>query len=104
MVKVYFKENNSIQTFDIEENQTLLDLSKQDSQINIEGSCQGEMACSTCHILIDESWIDMLPSPCIDEKEMLSLLPNYSKNSRLGCQIVVTKDLNGLKFCLPEDK
>ena len=104
MVKVIFKERSSIKTFDIDEHRSILDLSKGEKDINIEGSCQGEMACSTCHILIDEEWVDKLPSPCIDEKEMLSLLPNYCRNSRLGCQIVITKDLNGLQFCIPEDK
>ena len=41
--------------------------------------------------------------PCIDEREMLSLLPDYTENSRLGCQIVITDKLEGLQFSLPKD-
>ena len=102
MPKVIVSDKSSTHSFEIEENRTILDLSKQEN-IDIEGSCDGSMACSTCHILIDKDWINKLPAPCIDEKEMLSLLTNYNKNSRLGCQIIITKKLNGLKFSIPRD-
>ena len=77
-----------------------MDLAKQEG-ISIEGSCDGSMACSTCHVIIDEAWVNKIPAPCVDEKEMLSLLSNYNKNSRLGCQIIITNKLNGLKFKIP---
>ena len=102
MPKVIVTSLKSTQVFEIEENKTILDLSRQ-GNINIEGSCNGSMACSTCHIIVDKNWIAKLPPPCIDEKEMLSLLPKFNQNSRLGCQIVVTKKLSGLKFSVPED-
>ena len=103
MPKVLFVNSDTIQTFDIEENKTILDLARKEN-IDIEGSCEGSMACSTCHILINKDWVNKLPLPCIDEREMLSLLTNFKENSRLGCQIVITKKLNGLKFSIPEDK
>ena len=102
MAKVLFKYKKIKKTFNIEEGKTILDLSKQES-FDIEGSCGGSMGCSTCHVLIHEDWISKLPVPCIDEKEMLSLLSNFKKNSRLGCQVVITKKLNGLQFSIPED-
>ena len=102
MAKVLFKDKKIKKTFNIEEGKTILDLSKQES-FDIEGSCDGSMACSTCHILIHEDWISKLPEPCVDEKEMLFLLTNCKKNSRLGCQIVITRNLNGLQFSIPED-
>ena len=102
MVKVFFLKKNITQTFKIESNKTILDLSRIED-IPIEGSCDGSISCSTCHILVHKDWISKLPSPCIDEKEMLSLLPNYTKYSRLGCQVLITKKLDGLKFSLPEE-
>ena len=86
MVKVTLKDNISNQNFEVEENKTVLELSKKEN-LQIEGSCNGSMACSTCHIIIDREWVKKIPPPCIDEKETFSLLPNYNENSRLGCQI-----------------
>ena len=100
MIKVFFSDKNIIKNFKIERNKTILDLSRL-KNIPIEGSCNGSMACSTCHVIIHKDWLSKLPSPSIDEKEMLSLLPNFTKNSRLGCQIVITEKLEGLQFSLP---
>ena len=102
MVKVLYEEKNIIKTFNIERDKTILDLSRIEN-ISIEGSCDGSMACSTCHVIIHKDWLTKIPKPCIDEKEMLSILPNRTKNSRLGCQIVITDKLDGLQFSLPED-
>ena len=102
MVKILYSEKNITKTFIIENNKTILDLSRKEN-IAIEGSCNGSMACSTCHVIIHKDWISKLPKPCIDEKEMLLLLPEYTRNSRLGCQIVITDQLEGLQFSLPED-
>ena len=102
MVKVLYSNNSTTKTFKIKKNKTILDLAKQEN-IAIEGSCDGSMACSTCHVIIHRDWITKLPDPCVDEKEMLSLLPNYYENSRLGCQIILTDLLDGLMFSLPKD-
>ena len=101
MVKVVFSNKKITKTFKIESNKTILDLSRIEN-IAIEGSCDGSMACSTCHVIIHKDWVAKLPPPCIDEKEMLSLLPDYTENSRLGCQIVITDKLEGLTFSLPK--
>ena len=100
MVKVIFSDKSITKTFHIESNKTILDLSRIEN-IGIEGSCDGSMSCSTCHVIIHKDWISKLPLACTDEKEMLSLLPNYTENSRLGCQIVITDELEGLQFSLP---
>ena len=102
MVKVLFSQKSIIKTFKIDKNKTILDLSRKES-LSIEGSCNGSMACSTCHIIIHKDWIGKLAPPCVDEKEMLSLLPNYNKNSRLGCQVVITDKLDGLQFSIPKE-
>ena len=101
MVNVIFSDQSVEKTFNIESNKTILDLSRIEN-IAIEGSCNGSMACSTCHVIIHKDWLAKLPPPCIDEKEMLSLLPDYTESSRLGCQIVITEKLEGLQFSLPK--
>ncbi len=72
-----------------------------ENDIDIEGACEGSMACSTCHVILDEADFDRLPEPSDDEEDMLDLAWGVSPTSRLGCQIVVTDALDGLKLRLP---
>ena len=102
MLNIYIIKKAKRTEFLADENITILDLARK-NKIDIEGSCDGSMACSTCHIKIEKKWHDKLPPPCIDEKEMLILLDNYSDKSRLGCQIKLTKNLDGLEFTVPEE-
>jgi ferredoxin len=68
----------------------------------IECACSGIMACSTCHVVIDPEWIDRVGMPNEDEQDMLDLAYSPRKTSRLGCQVVITKDLDGLVVRLPK--
>ena len=72
--------------------------------IQIEGSCEGSLACSTCHILIEEKWFNKLEPANEEEKEMLGLLPDLKKHSRLGCQIKLTENLDGIEIILPKNE
>ena len=69
--------------------------------VDIEGACEGSLACSTCHIIVDPDWFDMLPDATEDEEDMLDLAFGLAKTSRLGCQIVITEALDGLVVKLP---
>ena len=69
--------------------------------IDIEGACEGSLACSTCHIIVDPEWYDLLNEATEDEEDMLDLAFNLTKTSRLGCQIVITEELAGLTVQLP---
>ena len=69
--------------------------------IDIEGACEGSLACSTCHIIVDPEWYDLLNEATEDEEDMLDLAFNLTKTSRLGCQIVITEELDGLTVQLP---
>ena len=84
-----------------EEGQTLLQIAHANG-IEIEGACDGSMACSTCHVIVDPEWIDLLPEPSLEEEDMLDLALAVTETSRLGCQIVLTADLDGLIVTLPE--
>lgn len=69
--------------------------------IDIEGACEGSLACSTCHVIVDPEWYDLLPEPSEDEDDMLDLAFNLTRTSRLGCQIIITDELDGLIVRLP---
>jgi ferredoxin, 2Fe-2S len=69
--------------------------------IDIEGACEGSLACSTCHVIVDPEWYDLLKEASEDEDDMLDLAFNLTKTSRLGCQIIITEELDGLTVRLP---
>ncbi len=71
--------------------------------IDIEGACEGAMACSTCHVIVAAEWYDRVPEPSEDEEDMLDLAYGLTRTSRLGCQIVMTSELDGLEVRLPDD-
>jgi 2Fe-2S ferredoxin len=81
--------------------QTLLQVAQQNGIDEIEGACGGEMACATCHVIVDPEWYGQLPPPVHDETDMLDLASGLTRTSRLGCQIRLTEALNGLKVKLP---
>jgi 2Fe-2S ferredoxin len=71
-------------------------------KIDIEGACEGSLACSTCHVIVDPEWYDLLKEPSEDEEDMLDLAFNLTRTSRLGCQIIITEELDGLTVRLPQ--
>jgi len=71
------------------------------NKIDIEGACEGSLACSTCHVIVDTDWYDLLKEASEDEEDMLDLAFGLTATSRLGCQIIVTEELDGLTVRLP---
>ncbi len=69
--------------------------------VDIEGACEGSLACSTCHVIVDPEWYAVLKEASEDEEDMLDLAFGLTKTSRLGCQIVMTQELDGLTVKLP---
>ena len=69
--------------------------------VDIEGACEGSLACSTCHVIVNKAWFKKLETPTEDEEDMLDLAFGLTQTSRLGCQIVVTEALDGLVVKLP---
>lgn len=72
------------------------------NHIDLEGACEGSLACSTCHVIVEDSWFDKLEEPTEDEEDMLDLAFALTHTSRLGCQIHMSDDLDGLIVTLPE--
>jgi 2Fe-2S ferredoxin len=69
--------------------------------VDIEGACEGSLACSTCHVVVDGNWFKQLTAPTEDEEDMLDLAFDLQETSRLGCQIIMTDALDGLVVKLP---
>ena len=71
------------------------------NDIDIEGACDGSLACSTCHVIVDDTWFERLKDASEDEEDMLDLAFGLTATSRLGCQIIMTDELDGLTVKLP---
>jgi 2Fe-2S ferredoxin len=69
--------------------------------IDIEGACEGSLACSTCHVIVDPEWYGRLGAASEEEEDMLDLAFNLTRTSRLGCQIIINEELDGLIVQLP---
>lgn len=70
--------------------------------IDIEGACGGSLACATCHVIVDPQWADKLDPKQDEEEDMLDLAFGLTPTSRLGCQIIMRDDLDGLVVRLPD--
>ncbi|KAL1991934.1 hypothetical protein VTN49DRAFT_5242 [Thermomyces lanuginosus] len=94
------KEGNR-HDFQVAEGDNLLDIA-QANDLEMEGACGGSCACSTCHVIVeDPEYYDRMPEPDDDENDMLDLAFGLTETSRLGCQVKMTKDLDGLVVRLP---
>jgi len=69
--------------------------------IDLEGACEGGMACSTCHVIVDADWFSKLKPPSEEEEDMLDMAYDLTKTSRLGCQITMGAELDGIVVSLP---
>jgi len=71
------------------------------NSIDLEGACEGSLACSTCHVIVEAEDFDRLSEPTEEEEDMLDLAFGLTHTSRLGCQIIMTEELDGLTVTLP---
>ena len=80
----------------------LLDVAQAAGQ-PLEGTCEGQMACSTCHVIVDAADFPQLSRASEDEEDMLDLAAGARANSRLACQIVLDETLDGLAATIPPE-
>jgi len=101
-LKVTFRDahGNDIKTVEANEGNDLLTLAHAYG-IDLEGACEGSVACSTCHVILESDVYDLLEEPSDDENDMLDLAFGLTDTSRLGCQVKVTKETDGLVAQLP---
>lgn len=97
----FITPNDERLEIDAPEGLSLLEIAHMNS-IDLEGACEGSLACSTCHVVVDPSWFGKLEEATEDEEDMLDLAFGLTHTSRLGCQIIMTPELDGLVVRLPE--
>ncbi|XP_037811731.1 adrenodoxin-like protein 1, mitochondrial [Lucilia sericata] len=71
-------------------------------EIEMEGACEASLACTTCHVYVHDDYLDKLPEAEEKEDDLLDMAPFLKENSRLGCQIILTKELDGIELTLPK--
>ena len=101
MTKIIFiQPDGSEKTVDAQNGQSLLEVAHSNG-IDLEGACEGSLACSTCHIILDKVFFESLPEPTEEEEDMLDLAFGLTHTSRLGCQIIIDAKLEGMKVKIP---
>ncbi|VVT45183.1 uncharacterized protein SAPINGB_P000665 [Magnusiomyces paraingens] len=96
----FITKDGTQNTYEVAAGDNLLDIA-QANNLDMEGACGGSCACSTCHVIVDPDYYDIMEEPDDDENDMLDLAFGLTETSRLGCQIVMSKELDGLRVALP---
>ena len=98
----FIKRDGDEVTLDVSAGQSVMEIGR-DGNLGIEGTCGGSLSCATCHVIVDDAWIDAVGKPSLDEEDMLDLAFNVEANSRLGCQIKMDAKLDGLKVRIADE-
>ena len=103
MAKIIYKdfEGNS-KTVELENGLSLMEGAIQNEIPGIDADCGGAMACATCHVYIKDEWFNKIPQAEDAEVDMIDMAYEPKKNSRLGCQIIVNDELDGIEVTTPE--
>ena len=103
MPKVTYKDFQGIsKTIDVESGLSVMEGAIQNNISGIDADCGGSMACATCHVYVEEKWLDKLPKAEEAEVDMIDMAFEPKKNSRLSCQLIVSNELDGLTVTTPE--
>ena len=97
----YNTHDNNTHTIDVQNGLTVMEGAIQNDIPGIDADCGGSMACATCHVYVEEKWLDKLPKPEEAEVDMIDMAFEPKKNSRLSCQLIVSDELDGLKVTTP---
>ena len=103
MAKIkYIEHNGKEHIVEVQNGLTVMEGAVQNDIPGIDADCGGGMACATCHVYVDEDWVQKLPEKEDGEEDMLDMAYEPKKNSRLSCQIIVSDILDGLVVNIPE--
>ena len=97
----YIDKNGNSKTIEVEKGLTVMEGAVQNDIPGIDADCGGSMACSTCHVYVEEKWLNKLPKAEDAEVDMIDMAFEPKKNSRLSCQLIVSDELNGLTVTTP---
>ena len=92
----YISDDNKTITVEVQNGLTVMEGAIQNDIPGIDADCGGGMSCATCHVYVNENWLDKLPQKEDGEEDMLDMAFEPKKNSRLSCQLIVSDELDGL--------
>ena len=102
MPKIIYENSQGIsKTVEVEKGLTVMEGAIQNDIPGIDADCGGSMACATCHVYVQENWLNKIPKKEDGEEDMLDMAFEPKKNSRLSCQIVVSDEIDGLVVNIP---
>jgi 2Fe-2S ferredoxin len=100
--KITYTDNQgNSKTIDVENGLTVMEGAIQNDIPGIDADCGGSMACATCHVYVEETWLDKLPKAEEAEVDMIDMAYEPKKNSRLSCQLIVSDELEGITVTTP---
>src|SRR5262245_17739152 len=105
MAKItYIEHNGTKHELEIAEGMSVMEGAVKNGVPGIDADCGGACACATCHVYVDDAWVEKTGSPSSMEQSMLDFANDVTDNSRLSCQIKVTKDVDGLVVRIPSSQ
>ena len=99
---IYIDKSGNSKTVEVEVGLSVMEGAIQNNIPGIDADCGGSMACATCHVYVEEKWLDKIPKAEEAEVDMIDMAFEPKKNSRLSCQLIVSNELNGLIVTTPE--
>ena len=103
MTKIIYKDyNGNSKTIDVENGLTVMEGAIQNDIPGIDADCGGSMACATCHVYVEDKWLNKIKKAEEAEVDMIDMAHEPKKNSRLSCQLIVSNELDGLIVTTPE--
>ena len=103
MTKItYIDKQGNSKTIEVENGLSIMEGAIQNNLPGIDADCGGSMACATCHVYVEEKWLNKLPKAEEGEIDMIDMAYDPKKNSRLSCQIIVSDEIDGLTVTTPE--
>ena len=98
---IYIDQDGNVRKVEAELGATVMETAINNDIPGILATCGGSCSCATCHVYVDDVWVEKLPAPQLEESDMLDTAHDLKDNSRLSCQIVVTEELDGLTVTTP---
>ena len=103
MPKITYRDlEGGSKTVEVENGLTVMEGALQNEIPGIDADCGGSMACATCHVYVEENWFNKLPKAEDAEIDMIDMAFEPKRNSRLSCQLIISKDLDGLIVTTPK--
>jgi 2Fe-2S ferredoxin len=97
---VVIERDGTRKEIDAPEGLSVMEIAQQNG-VDLEGACEGSLACATCHVIVEKDWFDKLEPSSDNEEDMLDMAFGVTATSRLGCQIRMSDELDGLTVSLP---